>query len=477
MRSTFVCVLTLLICNLAVELSKQPPLPVEQALDDDSSLLAPIEVGALTLFPIVANTPADAPVVLTLDEAMRTHELRIREVDGGRVDTLAFANASDHPVFVLAGEVILGGKQDRVVATTTLIPPHTTQPVPVRCIEHGRWQGSSDDFTTAETLAHDRLRGTATYAAQGDVWAEVQKLNNANATTNDTDTYRTLAIRQATDAQADEREIDAALADLPVADRARMIGYAIAYQGEVAAVDKFASRDLFRKLERKLLRSYIAQAIEYPDAIAKAPCIHAVRDFVANAKRGEEERAFVTNLASTLVKRGTVSSTSWLDAGDRHLYANYLGNSRIAQPAPRQASEWTCDRHLYPSYLGNAQSAECRTPDRRLYPSYLGNHPGGQGRQPVPPPGGFAPPNFGAPAGSSERITAQACADWYPDGDPRCDIRNFLGGNPQRLRRTDEEPRLRCERSLYPGYIGNTAAWNDCRRARGLPVAEAKPRR
>ncbi len=487
MRSTFVCVLTLLICNLvALTRAVSPPVPApqihrtyvldEEALDEDSALLAPIKFGALTLIPIVATQPTPGDDVLVLDEAMRTHELRVREVDGGRVDSLAFANASDKPVFVLAGEVILGGKQDRIVAATTVIPPHTTQTVPVRCVEHGRWEGKTDEFTTAETLAHDGLRANATYATQSDVWSEVKQLNERNATGNTTDTYRTLAMRQAEDARNLEREFDKALAAIPQRDR--MIGYAVAYRGEVSAVDKFRSPALFAKLERKLLRSYIAQALEDERPLAvKEPCVHAVREFIADARRGEEERAFTTNLASTLVKRGTIASTSWVDSGDRRLYANYLGNSRIAQPPP-PAAAGTCDRHLYPSYLGNAQSAGCRTPtaERRLYPSYLGNHPGGQGRQPVPPPGGFPPPNFGAPAGSSAHVTAQACADWHREGDPRCGLGNFSDDKPGRLRRTDEEPRLRCERSLHPGYIGNTAAWNECRRAMGLPVDNAQPR-
>ncbi len=472
MRSTFVCVLTLLICNLSFEFRRTTPIHQEmtvrpaailapESLDEDSKLLAPITVGGLTLFPIVANEPVAGNDVLSLDEAMRTHELRIREVDDGNVNELSFANASDQPVFVLAGEVILGGKQDRIVSTTTVIPPHSTEAVPVRCVEHGRWKGETNEFTTAETLAHDRLRATATYATQVDVWAEVKQLNERNDTANGTDTYRTLAMRQAEDARNHERTIDAAIAALPRADRQRMIGYAIAYNGEVSAVDKFRSPALFGKLERKLLRSYIAQSTETVTITIKEPCVHALRDFVANAKSGDEETAFTTNLSSTLIKRGTIASTSWVNSGERHLYSNYLGNSRIVQSPQRR---WICDRHLYPSYQGNAQANdECWAPapyDRHLYPSYLGNNPGGQGRQPVPDP--------------------TRCEHWLPDR-PCDDVRNYLGGNPPprapngRLRRTDEEPRLHCERSLHPGYIGNTRAWNECRRAKGLPVAEPAP--
>lgn len=367
MRLSFLLSLALFVSNLLM-LADRPTKSAAglQPLDDRSAILPPIRAGSLALYPIVALDPRPEDDVLALDEAMQARLVRVTEVEPARVDGLYFANAADRPVFVLAGEVIVGGNQDRVVATTAVIPPHSSQVVPVRCVEHGRWSGSTGDFTTAYRLAHDRLRGTAAYAEQTDVWHEVARANNAHFTTNPTDSYRDLADLQPLYARQLEERVVHGLAWIPIADRRRMIGYTVAYNGQVAAVDTFRSPVLFAKLERKLLHAYLADAADLPDDGSAPPDVAAVRVFIDDAKRGAAERAFSTEASRTFVQRGSLASTSQVELGDRHLYANYLGNHRITRTAPAAPSEpgtWTCDRHLYPGYLGNARlNEECRRP-------------------------------------------------------------------------------------------------------------------
>src|SRR5678815_3760794 len=139
--------------------SPQPPQAAKDpsALSDHTALLAPIQVESLTLTPIVATSaaPGDGKdeQLLALDEAMAQKQVRIQEVADGTVNSLTFENRAAHPVFVMAGEVILGGKQDRIIGRNTVIPANTTQEVPVYCVEHGRWTGETKEFTTAKALA------------------------------------------------------------------------------------------------------------------------------------------------------------------------------------------------------------------------------------------------------------------------------------------------------------------------------------
>jgi hypothetical protein len=163
-----------------------------------TKMLAPIQVDSLTLTPIVSDAaapPSTAPKVdvLVLDEAMSSKKVRIKEVESESVNDLTFINKSEQPVFILAGEVIIGGKQDRIIGANTIIPANTTQTVPVFCVEHGRWDNNSKEFTTAKALAHGRLRGKASFAAQSDVWNEVAATNERKKTKNGTDTYRQVA--------------------------------------------------------------------------------------------------------------------------------------------------------------------------------------------------------------------------------------------------------------------------------------------
>src|SRR5215510_2543864 len=184
---------------LAAPASSPPPAGQDPlALSERTALLAPIQVDSLTLTPIVATGPTDATgdPLLVLDEAMAARQVTIKEISDGSVNSLTFVNKAPQPVFLLAGEVILGGKQDRIIGRNTVIPANTTQEVPVYCVEHGRWTGETKEFATGKALAHGRLRGQASYAAQQDVWNEVAAKNKVRKTENASGTYRRVAQQQ-----------------------------------------------------------------------------------------------------------------------------------------------------------------------------------------------------------------------------------------------------------------------------------------
>ena len=279
-----------------------------QALLDHAKLLDPIQVDSLTLTPIVATGPTDpaGDQLLVLDEAMAAKQVTIKEISDGSVNSLTFVNKAPQPVFLLAGEVIIGGKQDRIIGRNTVIPANTTQEVPVFCVEHGRWTVETKEFATARALAHGRLRGQASYRAQRDVWNEVAAKNVARKTVNSSDTYRRVAQQQSDGTLGRmEKQVDEALARLPAADRSRMVGYAVALNGDVATVDVFASPSLFKKLETKLVRSYLTEAIDIAARKdIKPPTSTEVKAFMADAEKAAEQRSYDTPAAETSVKGG-----------------------------------------------------------------------------------------------------------------------------------------------------------------------------
>src|SRR4051812_11509617 len=275
------------------------------ALSERTALLAPIQVDSLTLTPIVATGPTDptGDQLLVLDEAMAARQVTIKEISDGSVNSLTFVNKAAQPVFLLAGEVIIGGKQDRIIGRNTVIPANTTQEVPVYCVEHGRWTVQTKEFASARALAHGRLRGQASYAAQQDVWNEVAAKNVARKTVTPSDTYRRVAQQQSDGTLAAmEKQVEAALAHLPAADRGRMVGYAVALNGSVATVDVFGSPALFKKLETKLVRSYLTEAVDLrarPNI--KPPTATDVKAFMADADKAAENRSYDTGAADTTV--------------------------------------------------------------------------------------------------------------------------------------------------------------------------------
>ena len=80
---------------------------------------------------------------ITLAEGMKTGKVKVKEfVAKGDADVhiLSVENNSNKTILINSGELLEGGKQDRVIGETKLIPPgKEEQYVTVYCIEERRW--------------------------------------------------------------------------------------------------------------------------------------------------------------------------------------------------------------------------------------------------------------------------------------------------------------------------------------------------
>lgn len=296
--------------------TKPEPKPEPTQFSDRAALLRPIQLESLTLTPIVA-TPAGLPEedvdVVTLDEAFSKKLVAIKEKEDETVNQLTLTNKSDKPMFLLAGEVILGGKQDRIIGQNTIIAANQTHVVPVFCVEHGRWtEGDTGRvFASSGALAHGRLRAQASFNGQSEVWAEVSKKNASLAIKNGTDTYRNIATKQTKELGSKEKEIDAAIAKVAPADRANMIGFVVALNGKIATIDMFNSPRLYRKLETKLVRSYLTEAIDVAATKdVKPPTVTDVKAFIADADKAKEQKSYDTDMAETAKFDGDRAASS-----------------------------------------------------------------------------------------------------------------------------------------------------------------------
>ena len=279
-----------------------PRLVASGGLGDGLFTLPAVSRGSLALVPIATTEPSDQDY-LVLDDALAEGMVEISE--RGPVNSLTIANRSDRPLFLLAGEVIIGGKQDRIIGKNTIIAARTTEELPVFCVEHGRWGGQQGTFTTANALAHSTLRQKASFEGQGDVWKEVAAKNAKRKTSNATDTYRQTAAQQHGDAEltAWDADLDAQLRAIPEELRPKVVGYAVALGGEVVALDVFESPRLFARLDRKLRRSYYAEAIDAPPAdgaVARAPTAVDVRAFMSRVEAAPEAPVYGNAEADTV---------------------------------------------------------------------------------------------------------------------------------------------------------------------------------
>jgi hypothetical protein len=296
-----------------------------EAISETHVLLTPIQVDALIVTPIAANTTSNTQDVIVLDEGFAKGLVVISEHGEGDVNNLRITNKSDRPLFLLSGEVVIGGKQDRIIGTNTLIPPRTTQHVPVFCVEHGRWAGDQKGFTTANALAHGRLRARASYRDQSQVWAEVSVMNNVRNTQNATDTYRTIATQQSNGSIAkQEKQMNSALQQISAEDRKRLVGFVVAIDGKVVTVDMFGSNRLFAKLQAKLVKSYLTESLDVEVTAANAPpTAKSVKTFIGDSARGKVEKKHDSGASTTVIQHGNHSSNSSVDNSNGNLYKNY----------------------------------------------------------------------------------------------------------------------------------------------------------
>ena len=273
-------------------------------------LLEPVIYENLSVFPVVSHQGVDTGGFVTLDEALASGDAQVSERGGdvlrrtrdGRpvtlpypgggasVNQLVLINRSNKPLVLLAGELISGGKQDRVIAKDRIVAPGAEPlPLDVFCVEHGRWSAGTQ-FASAKIIVHPSVREKAAVdQKQTEVWAAVRggttarvsadtapaaapqitehNLSAAIAGEARTESYariyKTSSVGLQVEPFAEEvqRRFARATANLK---GERVVGVVVAYGGEVAWSDIFASPALFDRYWSKLLRSYVVEAMARP---------------------------------------------------------------------------------------------------------------------------------------------------------------------------------------------------------------------
>jgi hypothetical protein len=131
-------------------------------------ILEPITAGALTVYPVVGQPVPAADNLLTLDEGLRSGEVIVTEqssvtglrrrrpgvwpetppsTGSAQVNQLTLVNNSRRPLVLLAGEIVSGGKQDRVVGKDRIVGPESEVALGVFCVEPHRWNQITQNFS------------------------------------------------------------------------------------------------------------------------------------------------------------------------------------------------------------------------------------------------------------------------------------------------------------------------------------------
>lgn len=238
---------------------QQNPSAARTARQPKLSLGKPVQVGTLAVVPILSETALNRDSYITLSEAVRAGLIEIVEVPGREtVNSLEVRNKATKPLILFAGELLLGGKQDRIVGKDMIVPPRESMHVPVFCVEHGRWSGRDMSFRPASAFVPDAVRKAAyDNASQSEVWNKVAETNaNARVQTGTGTIQATLndpAIIKAVDEMTQRMKN-------PLNQNTRAIGMICWMDGKIYSADIFANTALFQANSEKLLRSYCLDA-------------------------------------------------------------------------------------------------------------------------------------------------------------------------------------------------------------------------
>jgi protein involved in ribonucleotide reduction len=276
------------------ESEKTTSVPVEQKTDFtlDRTANAELSHEKLQLIPIRATenfieAQASLSNLKNLAEGMEIERFRITEKkpfgsrdDREAVNNLTVQNKSTETIFLMEGDVVEGGRQDRILAEDMVVPPRTIRNISVFCVEHGRWkyEGETENstpialngnleqqnrkiqaFTGYYNVASNQVRRVVKKTDdQQAVWNEVDAVRSTFNITTPTKNYTGLESSEDFTKQRNdylnffndkfERTDD-------------VIGIVAVSGNKILGTDIFGHPELFKKQYKSLIHSYVTEAL------------------------------------------------------------------------------------------------------------------------------------------------------------------------------------------------------------------------
>jgi hypothetical protein len=305
--------------------------------DQGVRISTPVTHENLSVY-FVRGASAGGPVPLTLAEALGKGSVQV--VETGQVNELQIENSGGEEVFIQAGDIVKGGKQDRVLTVSFILAPNSGRiPIASFCVERGRWsaRGTEDQskFASAKE-AMPSIKALAGMAAppvareqppagaasaqqharilqerdevsrkQKKVWDEVaatqEKLSrgvNTPVAAPQSASSLQLSLENEKLKEARASYIKA-LQPAGEAD-GDIIGYVVAINGNISLANVYPSNGLFRKMWEKQLAAAVTEAIgekTVTKAASPPQPAPAATEFLANAEKGvTHERALAAGI-------------------------------------------------------------------------------------------------------------------------------------------------------------------------------------
>ena len=274
---------------------------------------APVSYKNLSIF-LIHGKDVSKKNMMTLQEAMERKLFRVYETSN--VNELEVENLSkEQDVFIQSGDIVKGGKQDRVLAVSIIIPARSGRvKIEAFCVESGRWEKRGSEDSKQFTSSNDRIvTKDLKIAANGsrsqqEVWSKVSEAqaslsqNVGAPVTGDSASSLQLSLENKK-VVANVDEYVKKLGSI-VDGKNDVIGYAVAVNGQINSADIYVSNALFKKLWPKMLKASATEAVSAARGVRLADPVKAdaVKGFLDDADKAKPtERA--ASAGSRIVKR------------------------------------------------------------------------------------------------------------------------------------------------------------------------------
>jgi hypothetical protein len=305
---------------------------------------------------------AAGKVPLTLEEALVRRLVQVRET--GNVNELEIENLGNDEVFIQSGDIVKGGRQDRTLMVSLVLPPKSGRiPIASFCVEQGRWSArgheDSKNFTTAAASVPSREMKLAMKAPkpapaaapitdelrnprgirtardeisqrQLDVWDNVRRTqaklsDRVGAKVNSAQSASSLQLALENETLIDAQRVY--VNALKAAGEAEddIVGYVFAVNGKLNSADVYPSNAMFRKMWGKLLNASVTEAISQKDEPrTDPPSVEMVTAFLTDAERGAASEKSLNAGVRLQTRAGEQAYLFETARADGWVHRNYL---------------------------------------------------------------------------------------------------------------------------------------------------------
>ncbi len=218
------------------------------------------EDNLLKIYPIKANKTftevhKNIDKFSNLEDAIKEKKIRITEVSSsGTVNTLYAQNISSETIYLMAGEIVKGGKQDRIIGMDVIILPNEKKNISAFCVERGRWsaKSSGSNFNSYSNGVSQNVRKAAVIKKnQSEVWSNVSQINSRNKVSSSTGAYTALEESKEYNSKMQKylKAFESAWNNDP-----EVVGMVAVSGNKVIGCDLFATHDIFENAYNNLLQ-------------------------------------------------------------------------------------------------------------------------------------------------------------------------------------------------------------------------------